>query len=68
MRIKWILIIVLMTHAAFGENTMKNQADEISKHYFATPNVYQLDNMPKENLSDKITRQYIMGANSMIVK
>jgi quercetin dioxygenase-like cupin family protein len=52
----------------FGEEAVKNNASEISKHYSAQPSLYQLDNIVKEKISDKITRQYIMGAQSMMVK
>lgn len=53
---------------SFGESAMTNNANEISKHYSATANLYELDKTPKEELSDKITRQYIMGSQTMIVK
>jgi quercetin dioxygenase-like cupin family protein len=43
-------------------------AQEISKHYAATPDFYKLDAVSKENLSDKIARQYVMGSQSMLVK
>ena len=43
-------------------------AHEISKHYSAMPNLYMLDGVSKEKLSDKITRQYVMGSQSMLVK
>jgi len=48
------------SHTALGEDTMKNNATEISKHYAAEPSLYELDKTPKEELSDKITRQYLM--------
>lgn len=41
---------------------------EIPKHYAALPNLYILDSVEKEILSDKITRQYLMGSQSMLVK
>jgi len=47
---------------------MSNNANEVSKHYSALPNQYDFDSVPAEQLSDKITRQYIMGSNSMLVK
>jgi len=46
----------------------ENPAQEISKHYNAMPNFYVLDAVSKEKLSDKITRQYVMGSQSMLVK
>ena len=33
-----------------AEDTMKNNANEISKHYFAQPSLYQLDTINKEKL------------------
>src|SRR5580698_6356352 len=45
-----------------------NPALEISRHYSALPNLYNLDTASKEQLGDKITRQYVMGAQSMLVK
>lgn len=45
-----------------------NPALEISKHYSALPNLYNFDAANKEQLGDKITRQYVMGAQSMLVK
>lgn len=58
-----IFIILILPFAVFGENTMRNNANEISKHYSALPNLYQLDATSKENISDKIIRQYIPKAN-----
>ena len=46
----------------------QNNIDEISKRYAALPNLYHFDAIPKEQLSDKITRQYVMGSKSMLVK
>jgi quercetin dioxygenase-like cupin family protein len=40
----------------------------ISDHYHAMPINYDFDKIPLEILSDKISRQYIMGANSMLVR
>jgi quercetin dioxygenase-like cupin family protein len=47
---------------------MAMNADEISKHYSAQPNFYELDKVPVEALSDKISRQFVMDAKSMLVK
>ena len=66
---KYLLLILLsfFSLSSFGEPT-NNQANEISKHYAALPNLYELDSVSKEVLSDKITRQYIMGSQTMLVK
>jgi quercetin dioxygenase-like cupin family protein len=63
-----VTLILMVPLTAFGANTMKSNANEITKHYSAQPSLYQLDTISKEKLSDKITRQYIMGSQSMIVK
>jgi quercetin dioxygenase-like cupin family protein len=60
--------MLIFSLTVFGEDTMKSNANEITKHYSAQPNLYQLDIISKEKLSDKITRQYIMGTQSMLVK
>ncbi len=41
---------------------------EIIKHYTALPNLYDFDVVEHEILSDKITRQYLMGSQSMLVR
>lgn len=46
----------------------QNIANEIPKHYKALPNFYEFDSISKEKISDKITRQYVMGSQSMLVK
>lgn len=68
MRHLLLILILIFPMISFGEDAMKNNADEISKHYFAMPSLYALDAITKEKLSDKITRQYVMGAQSMLVK
>lgn len=40
----------------------------ISNHYHALPLQYDFDKIPLEKLSNKISRQYILGANSMLVR
>lgn len=40
----------------------------IFEHYKALPLFYDFDNMPIEKLSDKISRQFIYGTQSMLVK
>ena len=63
-----ILILLLVPLSIFAEDAMRSNAIEISKHYSAQPNFYQFDNVVKEKMSDKITRQYVMGSQSMLVK
>lgn len=60
--------MLLLPCMAWGQNAMQISANNISKHYSAQPNLYDFDNAVKEQLSDKITRQYVMGAQSMLVK
>lgn len=64
----FITFMLMIPLTVFGEGAVKNNASEISKHYAAQPSLYQLDNIVKEKISDKITRQYIMGSQSMMVK
>ncbi len=40
----------------------------ISDHYKAVPVVYPFDNMPIEKISETVSRQYIYGSQSMLVK
>jgi quercetin dioxygenase-like cupin family protein len=40
----------------------------ISDHYHALPVLYHFETMPIEKVSDTISRQYIYGSGSMIVK
>jgi quercetin dioxygenase-like cupin family protein len=67
---KWsIPILLLLTSGmALAENAQTNMASEISKHYSAEASLYDFANINKEQLSDKITRQYVMGSQSMLVK
>lgn len=53
------ILVLILPLVAFGENSMQNNANEISKHYSAQPSLYQFDNISKEKLSDNITRQYM---------
>lgn len=66
MRILFFVMILNLYTAAFAQ--MENNAKELSKHYTALPNLYVLDNTPTEKLSAKLSRQYIMGSQSMLVK
>ncbi len=40
----------------------------ISEHYQALPLFYDFENTKIEQLSDKISRQFIMGSSTMLVK
>ena len=40
----------------------------IFNHYGALPNLYDFENAITEKISDKISRQYVMGAQTMLVK
>jgi quercetin dioxygenase-like cupin family protein len=68
MRHLLVTLILIFPLTVFGEDIMKRNANEITKHYSAQPSLYQFDTISKEKLSDKITRQYIMGSQSMLVK
>jgi quercetin dioxygenase-like cupin family protein len=68
MKISFVILFLFLPLAAFADDAMKNNALEISKHYSALPNLYDFDNITAEKLSDKVTRQYIMGAQSTLVK
>lgn len=63
-----ISIMLILPFTVFGEDNISNTANDISKHYAALPNLYQLDATNKEQISDKIIRQYVMGSQSMLVK
>ncbi len=41
---------------------------EISNHYAAMPHCFDFDQSPKEKMSEKIARQFVMGGESMLVK
>jgi len=63
------LLFLLSTATAWAaDDVMKKNALEITNHYIALPNQYDFSQVKKEILSDKITRQYVMGAQSMLVK
>lgn len=68
MRTLLMMLMLTLPFTVFGENAMKDEARELSKHYSAQPSLYQLDAIPKEKLSEKISRQYVMGTKSMLVK
>ena len=61
-------IILTCPFSIYAEDTEINPANEVSKHYAALPNQYQLDNIAPEKISNKISRQYVMGSQSMLVK
>jgi quercetin dioxygenase-like cupin family protein len=47
---------------------MDGKIPAIFDHYTAVPQFYDFDNSPVEVLSDKISRQYVMGGQTMLVK
>lgn len=57
-----------------GQNLISKNANSeglipnISNHYAALPCLYDFDNIAEEKLSDTITRQFVMGSHSMVVK
>lgn len=60
--------LALFSISLYADTKQPNPANEIAKHYAALPNQYNFDGISKEKINDKITRQYIMGSESMIVK
>jgi len=69
MKNRLFILMILFPLLAFGqEEAIQKSAHDISQHYAALPVLYHFDGVQKEQLSDKITRQYVMGAQSMIVK
>ncbi len=64
----FMTLAVLFTVDASAQADMASSANAISKHYAALPSTYDFDAVPQEQLSDKIIRQYVMGAQSMLVK
>src|ERR1700716_4029615 len=63
-----IFLFSLLPITLFAQDAAQPQLQQISQHYAALPNLYTFDSIPKEQLSDTISRRYIMGSNSMIVK
>ena len=51
-----------------GKNPSEGVVPIISNHYNALPQLYNFDGVVEEKLSDKISRQFVMGANTMLVK
>ncbi len=60
----WIILWPLVALSG----TMQTAADEMAKHYTALPNLYEFETITKEQWSDKVVRQYLMGSQSMLVK
>jgi len=63
MRYQLVALMLVFSFTALAEDVIKNNASETSKHYSAQPSLYMFDDISKEKLSDKITRQYIMGSH-----
>lgn len=67
--LKFLLLSLVVSSNIFAQTLSSNEfVDQIADHYGALPVQYGLDQVKKEQLSDKITRQYLMGSQSMIVK
>ena len=68
MRKLLFILFLIFPLSVLGKSESPNPANEIIKHYSALPNLYELDAVSVEHLSDKISRQYVMGSQSMLVK
>lgn len=64
----FIFLLSALPAILFAGNNLQTTSNDLSKHYAALPHLYELEKITKEQLSDKITRQYVMGSQSMIVK
>ncbi len=67
------ILLLLSNKSVFAKKTpIKNEDKEIipqiSDHYKSMPILYDFDDMPKEQISPLISRQYVSGAQSMLVK
>lgn len=68
-KITFLMLAIFSANLSYATDTAtQNNINKITKHYYATPNLYDFENMPKEALSDKIDRQYVMGSKTMLVK
>lgn len=57
-----------MNKSKDSESQTSGIIPHIFEHYKVLPVFYQFDLMPIETLNDKISRQYIYGGQSMLVK
>src|SRR6476661_1622646 len=61
--------LIFVTNCVFASNVSTlGIIPNISNHYKALPVVYPFDKQPIEKISDTISRQYVYGAESMLVK
>ncbi|OAI48556.1 hypothetical protein AYO45_01055 [Gammaproteobacteria bacterium SCGC AG-212-F23] len=70
-KIFFVLILqcfISAVSAAEDTNAEKGITPNISDHYQAQPVVYHFEKMPVENMNSGISRQYLYGAQSQIVK
>jgi len=70
-KISFLLALIFFSAADAKEAPLPSAIGlipNISDHYQAMPTQYHFAEMPVEKLSDTITRQYIYGSQSMIVK
>jgi quercetin dioxygenase-like cupin family protein len=69
----WFSLLIL-GHPSFADTSAKGASPavgtipNISEHYQALPVLYHFEKMPVEKISDKVSRQYLYGAQSQIVK
>jgi quercetin dioxygenase-like cupin family protein len=69
MKTKTLLLTLFLSTALFAqEQVVEGVIPNISDHYAASPTLYHFEQMPIEKISDGITRQYIYGAQSQLVK
>lgn len=68
MRHLFSILLLMFPLLCLGVAAMENNAREISNHYAALPIYYDFEAVKKEKLSDKVTRQYVMGSKTMLVK
>lgn len=70
-KISLLLVLFHYVCAAAGNNSMdheKGTIENISSHYQALPVLYHFEKTPMEQISPGISRQYLYGTQSQIVK
>ncbi len=65
---KIFFFITVLFFNAVSAQTLPGVIPNISDHDYAVPVQYHFETMPAEKLSDTISRQYIYGSQSMLVK
>ena|ERR1700761_3407243 len=67
-------LLISFTACAMDQSSSNNSINQtgiipnISDHYNALPVMYDFDNMPIETVSSSVSRQYIYGSESMMVR